>query len=142
MTLTSERVTSGEKIVPNFDEIFSLVQQLDTEEGLAIEDKAVRNRLTKWYIQTLGIELTRIRSMARMSRGEGPGPENSIGKLVASLKRQAIVQFGMDLMDKGGIMQEADDAPMSALCQNAYLESPGSRIAAGTDKTMRNILAE
>ena len=100
---------------PNFDEIFSLVQQLDTEEGLAIEDKAVRNRLTKWYIQTLGIELTRIRSMARMSRGEGPGPENSIGKLVASLKRQAIVQFGMDLIDMGGIMQEADDAPMSAL---------------------------
>ena len=87
MTLTSERVTSGEKIVPNFDEIFSLVQQLDTEEGPAIEDKAVRNRLTKWYIQTRGIELTRIRSMTRMSRGEGPGPENSIGKQVASLKR-------------------------------------------------------
>ena len=71
--------------------------------------------MTKWYIQTSGIELTRIRSMTRMSRGEGPGPENSIGKLVASLKRQAIVQFGMDLIDMGGIMQEADDAPMSAL---------------------------
>ena len=69
MTLTSELVTSGKKIVPNFDEIFSLVQQLDTEEGLAIEAKAVRNRLTKWYIQTRGIELTRIRSMTRMSRG-------------------------------------------------------------------------
>ena len=77
-----------------------------------------------------------------MSRGEGPGPENSIGKLVASLKRQAIVQFGMDFMDMGGIMQEADDAPMSVLFQNVYLESPGSPIAAGTDKTMRNILGE
>ena len=61
---------------------------------------------------------------------------------MASLKRQAIVQFGMDLMDMGGIMQEADGSPMSALFQNAYLESPGSRIAAGTDETMRNILAE
>ena len=42
----------------------------------------------------------------------------------------------------GGIMQEADDAPMLALFQNANLESPGSQIAARTDKTMRNILAE
>ena len=56
MTLTSERVTRGEKPVPNFDEIFSLVQQLDTVEGPAIEDKALRNRLTKWYIQTRGID--------------------------------------------------------------------------------------
>ena len=80
--------------------------------------------------------------MTRMSWGEGPGPENSIGKLVASLKRQAILQCSMDLMDMGGIMQKADDAPISALFQNAYLESPSSQIAAGTDKTMRNISAE
>ena len=119
-----------------------MAQQLDTEEGPAIEDKAVLDRLTKWYIQTRGIELTRMRSMTRMSRGEGPGPENSIGKLVASFKRQDIAQFGMDLMDMGGIMQEADESPMSALFQNAYLESTSSRIAAGTDKTMRNIMAE
>ena len=56
-TLMNERVASGEKPAPNFDEIFSLAQQLDTEEGPAIEDKAVRDRLAKWYIQTRGIEL-------------------------------------------------------------------------------------
>ena len=138
----NERVASGEKPAPNFDEIFSLAQQLDTEEGPAIEDKAVRDRLAKWYIQTRGIELIRMRSMTAMSRGERPGPENSIGKLVASFKRQDIAQFGMDWMDMGGIMQVVDESPMSALFQNAYLESPSSRIAAGTDKTMRNILAE
>ena len=141
-TLMNERVVSGDKPAPNFDEIFSLAQQLDTEEGPAIEDKAVRDRLAKWYIQTRGIELIRMRSMTAMSRGERPGPENSIGKLVASFKRQDIAQFGMDLMDMGGIMQESQASPMSGLFQNAYLESPGSRIAAGTDETMRNILAE
>ncbi len=66
----------------------------------------------------------------------------SIGKLVSSFKRQDISQFGMDLMDMGGIMQDAETMPMASLFQNAYLESPGSRIAAGTDETMRNILAE
>jgi hypothetical protein len=43
-----------------------LAQQLDLEEGLAIEDKAVLDQLLKWYIQTRGIELIRMRSMTRM----------------------------------------------------------------------------
>ena len=64
------------KTAPNFVESFSLAQQLDLEEGLAIEDKAVLDQLVKWYIQTRGIELIRMRSMTRMLRGEGPGPEN------------------------------------------------------------------
>ncbi|MEC7573918.1 MAG: hypothetical protein VX973_03390 [Pseudomonadota bacterium] len=53
-----------------------MAQQLDLEEGLAIEDKAVLDQLVKWYIQTRGIELIRMRSMTRILRGEGPGPEN------------------------------------------------------------------
>ena len=44
-------------------------------------------------------------------------------------------------MDIGGIMQVVDESPISALFQNAYLESPSSWIAAGTDKTMWNIMA-
>jgi alkylation response protein AidB-like acyl-CoA dehydrogenase len=141
-TLMNERVASGDRPPPNFEEIFALAQQLDTEDGPAIEDKAVRDRLAKWYVQTRGLELIRMRSMTAMSRGERPGPENSIGKLVASFKRQEIALFGMDLMDMGGVMQDPSSTPMSALFQNAYLESPGSRIAAGTDETLRNILAE
>ena len=141
-TLMNERVASGERPEPNFNEIFALAQQMETEDGPAIEDKAVRDRLAKWYVQTRGLELIRMRTLTAMARGERPGPENSIGKLVSSFKRQDISQFGMDLMDMGGIMQDAETMPMASLFQNAYLESPGSRIAAGTDETMRNILAE
>ena len=60
---------------------------------------------------------------------------------MASFKRQDIAQFGMDWMDIGGIMQVVDESPISALFQNAPLESTSSWIAAGTDKTMRNIMA-
>ena len=41
----------------------------------------------------------------------------------------------------GGIMQVVDESPISALFQNAPFESTSSWIAAGTDKTMRNIMA-
>lgn len=141
-TLMNERVVSGERPAPNFEEIFTLAQQLELEDGPAIDDAAVRDRLATWYVQTRGVELVRMRTLTALSRGERPGPENSIGKLVSSFKRQDIAQFGMDLMDMGGMMEDAEEMPMRALFQNAYLESPGSRIAAGTDETMRNILAE
>src|SRR5690348_8882438 len=80
--------------------------------------------------------------MTRLSRGETPGPEASIGKLVSASKLQEIAAFGMDLMGMGGIV--ADDAAMPAhgLFQQALLYSPALRIAGGSDEILRNIIAE
>ena len=52
----------------------------------AIEDGAVRAKLADWYCKSSGLKFTRFRSISAMSRGEVPGPENSIGKLVGAFK--------------------------------------------------------
>jgi alkylation response protein AidB-like acyl-CoA dehydrogenase len=45
-------------------------------------------------------------------------------------------------MDMGGMVMDHDWAPMRAAFQESLLSSPGSRIAAGTDEILRNIIAE
>jgi hypothetical protein len=67
----------------------------------------------------------------RLSRGETPGPENAIGKLVNAAKSQDMASFALDLLDMG-----------RAAFQESLLSSPGSRIAAGTDEILKNIIAE
>ncbi len=141
-TLMNERVASGDLRGPDFEELFALAKGIELEDGPALRNAAVRERLADFYLKTQGIRWARFRTMTALSRGETPGPENSIGKLVNAPKAQDIAAFAMDLMDMGGLVSDAELVPMRAAFQDAMLYSPGGRIAAGTDEILRNIIAE
>jgi len=141
-TLMNERFVSGTRPPPNFEDLFGLARDTALEDGPAIADSAVREKLAQWYIETKGIELIRYRTITAMSRGQQPGPENSISKLVMAYGRQQMAAFGMDLMDMGGAMADRDLSPMRALFQDALLDAPSGRIAAGTDEILKNIIGE
>ena len=55
---------------------------------------------------------------------------------------QDIAAFAMDLLDMGGTVSDPDVAPLKGAFQDAMLSTPGSRIAAGTDEILKNIIAE
>jgi alkylation response protein AidB-like acyl-CoA dehydrogenase len=141
-TLMNERLAVGDTRGPDIEEIFALARAIRLEDGPAIDNAAVRERLADWYVRTQGLRYTRFRAMTALSRGETPGPEASIGKIVSASKAQDIASFAMDLMDMGGAVLDPEVAPMRAAFQEALLYSPGGRIAGGTDEILRNIIAE
>jgi alkylation response protein AidB-like acyl-CoA dehydrogenase len=141
-TLMNERVTSGDLRGPDFDELFTLVRRLELEDGPALASAAVRERLADFYVRSQGVRWSRFRTMTALSRGETPGPENSIGKLVNAAKAQDIAAYAMDVLDMGGAVMDPELAPMRAAFQEALLYTPGGRIAAGTDEILKNIIAE
>ena len=96
----------------------------------------------KRQVDGRGVTLTRFRSLTALSRGQDPGPENSIGKAITGKMRQDIASFGMDLMDISGAVFDMDNAPMRAMFQDALLSAPSGRIAGGSDEILRNIIAE
>ncbi|MFN4088584.1 MAG: acyl-CoA dehydrogenase family protein [Alphaproteobacteria bacterium] len=141
-TLMNERLAVGQTPAPDFAEIFQLCRQLELEDGPAIRSPLVRDRLADWYVQQQGLKFARFRTMTALSRGETPGPESSMTKIVSANKRQAIAQFGIELMEAAGSVSDPSLAPMKAMMQEAILSSPGNRIAGGTDEILRNIIAE
>jgi alkylation response protein AidB-like acyl-CoA dehydrogenase len=141
-TLMNERLASGDLLGPDFEEVFDLARRVSIEDGPAIANAAVRERLADFFVRTQGIRLTRFRTMTALSRGETPGPENAIGKLVNASKAQEMAAFAMDLLDMGGVVMDKELAPMRGAFQESLLTSPGGRIAAGTDEILRNIIAE
>jgi len=141
-TLMNERVSSGDLRGPDFDELFGLARQLPLEDGPALANAAVRERLADFYVRSQGVRWSRFRTMTALSRGETPGPENSIGKLVNAAKAQDLAAYAMDLLDMGGAVTDPALAPMKAAFQEALLYTPGGRIAAGTDEILKNIIAE
>ena len=126
----------------NFDSVFDLAKQVSLAGRPAIEDPSVRRKLADWYVQESGLKFTGYRSMTALSRGESPGPENSIGKLVGAPKQQDMASFALDLLDQHGVIWDSELSEKAGLFQAAYMSSPGLRIAGGTDEIMANIIAE
>ncbi len=138
----NERVSVGEAPGPDFEQIFALAQDVELDGRPAIEDAALRDKMAQWYCETAGLKNTRMRSISALSRGEMPGPENSIAKVVSARKAQEIAVFGTDLMDQCGVVSDPNLVPGDGRFQHSYLQSPAMRIAGGTDEILRNIIAE
>ncbi len=141
-TLQNERLAASEVLGPDVEDLIAMARALEVDGEAAIANPAVRERLATWLVQTQGLKYTRFRTMTALSRGRLPGPEASIGKLVAASKLQDIAAFGMDLLGMSGAVMEPELAPMQAWFQEALLYAPGRRVAGGTDEILRNIIAE
>ncbi len=134
-TLMHERLAIGSLPGPDFDDVLELARTLVLNGDAALRNPAVRERIADWYVQSKGLEYTKLRTITALSRGQMPGPESSIHKLVSARKIQEIASFALDLLGEAGM-------EMGGKFQDALLYAPGGRIAGGTDEVLRNIIAE
>jgi len=142
-TLMHERLAVGGGQGGGLDvpQLLELARSLELEDGPAIKNAAVRERIADWYVKSAGLRYTTFRTMTALSRGQQPGPEASIAKVVVASKLQDLSAFAMDLEGEAGVLS-GEGAPMHGAFQAGWLSSPGLRIAGGTDEILRNIIAE
>ncbi|MDO9337981.1 MAG: acyl-CoA dehydrogenase [Caulobacteraceae bacterium] len=137
VTLMNERLAVGGSSGPDYKTIMELARQTD-----GIKDGAFREKLADWYVAAEGLKLTRFRTMTALSKGQTPGPESSIGKIIAANQMQEMSNYGVEMEDQYGILADPSEAPLQAAFQQSLLWAPGLRIAGGTDEILKNIIAE
>ena len=140
-TLMNERMSIGAGVATGFPELFEFCSQLMLDDGPAIEDRNVRSKLANWAVKVSGLKYTSFRAISALSKGERPGPENSIGKLVAASMIQDVATFALDLQGAAGVLS-GPEAELAGKFQAMLLRAPGTRVEGGTDEIMRNIIAE
>src|SRR5215468_2124588 len=143
-TLMNERhsIGGGGAGGPDFTDLLALAEETTVGGRRAIDDDAVRQRLARFYVRLKGLQYTGYRTQTALSRGQTPGPESSIGKLVGAPLRQDMASFAIDLQGVAGAMSDRERAPDEGAWQQMYLGAPGLRLAGGTDEILRNIIAE
>jgi alkylation response protein AidB-like acyl-CoA dehydrogenase len=142
-TLMNERhAIGGGGGGPDFNDLVRLARTTKRDGRPAFEDGAVRQRLARFYIRLKGLQYTGYRTQTALSRGQIPGPESSIGKLVGAPLRQEMASFALDLQGAAGAMLDRTLTPDEGVWQQTYLSAPGLRLAGGTDEILRNIIAE
>ncbi len=144
-TLMNERSSIGGGVGggAGVRELIQLARRTESVRGgRALDDASVRERIADFYVRTKGLQYTSYRTLTALSRGQTPGPEGSIGKLVSAPMRQEMASFALELQGLTGGVSDREVALQDAEWQQAYLWAPGIRIAGGSDEIMRNIIAE
>ncbi|MGB3809627.1 MAG: acyl-CoA dehydrogenase family protein [Parvibaculum sp.] len=142
-TLMNERLAvGGSQGNADVAELIALARNTEIEGKPAIANGAVRERIADWYVQAQGLKFTRFRTLTALSKGETPGPESSISKIIAAKKMQDLGSFGMDLQDMGGIIRDRKISAEEGAYTEQWFGAAGYRIAGGTDEILRNIVAE
>ena len=137
VTLMNERLAVGGSPGPDWKEIMDYARSAGT-----LSNQAFRDKLADWYVAAQGYKLTKFRTQTALSRGETPGPENSIGKIINANHLQDICNSAIEMQDHFGLIVDKDEAPSDAIFQESFLWAPGLRIAGGTDEILKNIIAE
>jgi acyl-CoA dehydrogenase len=141
-TLMNERLAIGAGMPTGFPELFAYCMEAEIDGRPAVDDRMVRSKLAQFAVRTSGLKYTGMRAISALSKGETPGPENSIGKLVAGASMQELAMFALDLQAEGGVLKGKDQTEDSGRFQAMLLRSPATRIEGGSDEILRNIIAE
>jgi alkylation response protein AidB-like acyl-CoA dehydrogenase len=144
VTLMNERLAVGGSSGPDYAEILTLARTLPAPSGKGslLQDQAFRERLAGWYVSAEGYSLGKYRTMTALSKGETPGPESSIGKILNANRLQDITNAAIESEDHFGLIADPSASPMQGVFQASYMWAPGLRIAGGSDEILRNIIAE
>lgn len=137
-TLMNERLSLGSAMPTGFPELFAYCMEAELDGRPALDDPMVRSRLASYAVRASGLKYTSRRSITALSKGTTPGPENSIGKLVAGSTMQELAIFALDLQGQSGVLTEQRNGQFQAM----LMRSPAMRIEGGSDEILRNILAE
>jgi len=140
-TLMNERLSIGSGMSTGFPELFRFCMDAEIDGRPAVEDSAVRSRLAQIAVKQSGLKYTGMRAISALSKGETPGPENSIGKLVAGATMQDLAIFALDLQGESGVLW-SEDSPQQGRFQAMLMRSPATRIEGGSDEILRNIIGE
>jgi alkylation response protein AidB-like acyl-CoA dehydrogenase len=143
VTLGNERVSlsSGGALWGNGPGATDLLDIVRAAGG--VDDPMLRMRLVDLHIEAEILRLIRLRAVSARIRGEQPGPEASIRKVLADEHGQRIMGLAKDLVGAGGMLTDA--GPLGApawIWHYGFLFSTALTIGGGTGEVQRNILAE
>ena len=139
-TLMNERLAVGDANGADVEDAFKWAKIQDDNGEPLLNNRAARESIADWYCEASGLKNTKLRTMSALSKGQTPGPEASITKIVSAGKLQDIGNFGIDSLDMAGMLR-TENLDIKSF-HNAWLGAPGLRIAGGTDEILKNVIAE
>ncbi|MEQ1785647.1 MAG: acyl-CoA dehydrogenase family protein, partial [Acidimicrobiales bacterium] len=145
VVVRTRAIVAANSVVLNDTEVpagaLALGSPAKIREGKA--DPVLRQRLARLHIEQELLRLIRLRTVTARIKGEPPGAEASVRKIMADEHGQAIMGLAKDLAGAGGML--SNGGPLGgdpAMWHFGFLFAPALTVGGGTGEVQRNIVAE
>ncbi len=168
VTLGNERVSlsTGGVLWGNGPTAVELIDSIRDEHPNGVSDVHVRQRIADVYIEHTLLDLIRMRTLTAALKGQQPGPEASIRKILADEHGQHVMALARDMIGAKAMLTDSansrdrsgtfvpgtdtkglgPDKPAGGLSDqgwyDGYMFSQALTIGGGTGDVQRNIVAE
>lgn len=151
VTLGNERVSlsTGGLLWGHGPTALDLIAQI---KRAPVTDPVLRQNIAKVYIEHQILELIRMRTLSARIRGEQPGPEASVRKILADEHGQHVMDLALSLQGASGMIANAHVGGLSgtqgasameaAVWYYGFLFAQALTIGGGTGAVQRNIVGE
>lgn len=142
------------RLIHDLDRLEALAaNQPDGRGGMLADDSQWRRRIAQARLGVQALEMIELKILADLAKGEQPGPQTSLTKLIGSNLRQDIDLMAVDLHGAAGLQLEAgrplygDAAPVPPSSREAqvatprYLNSRAWTVFGGTNEVQLGIIA-
>ncbi len=135
-TLSNERTLIGGATRGDFGEVADLARRLG-----AHRDPVLRQKLARSYTRSAVLKYLGYRVRTATARGQAPGPESSVMKLLVSQHMTGQGDLYMAMLGASGMLA-ADSAIDGGRWQMEFLGQWSAKIGGGTDEIQRNTIGE
>lgn len=137
-----ERSTASTARDMGYRRILDELKILAAECGRA-DEQEVRQELARLETSVRLLHLNNLRVLSAVLRGEDPGPQSSVTRLMHSLFEQRLHELAMEIIGANGLLAGDDrQAAQRGRWAWGFLRTRGSTIGAGTAEVQRNVIAE
>jgi alkylation response protein AidB-like acyl-CoA dehydrogenase len=144
-TLMYERVATGSyfRFEKTLSQLFDLARRLELNGQPAMANTSVRQKLAQFAIEAEAIKYNNLRGLTRRLKGQPPGPEGSLSKIVTTELNLRIANFAMELLGPYATLEKGSPfAVHQARWSHRALGARAGTIAAGTNEIQREIIGE
>ena len=164
VTLGNERVSlsTGGVLWGNGPTALEAIESIREAHPDGVHDPLLRQRIADVFIEHTLLDLIRLRTLTAALKGEQPGPEASIRKILADEHGQHVMSLARDMIGAHGMLTGGDgseafvpgtdtkglgpEKPAGGLAHpgwyDGYMFSQALTIGGGTGDVQRNIVAE
>ncbi len=141
--LMSERMSIGGNMPPELERTALEMARAARFGGKpALADGRIRERLADLHLAVHGLWLMQCRALTALGKGREPGPEMSVGKVIAARTLQEFAHLAMDLQGTHGVLTAHERGEDWQLIDALWFGAAGMRIAGGTDEIVKNSIGE